>query len=110
MRDLRTGECLWSEWTGEGLSAQSEEPSFFTQGHIDVENEIVRRALASSLQRDGIVHSLGGGFKSIESAEVIHGYAGTVDGDTDFCACDSSGETRAGDVVDEVLEVTWVVF
>lgn len=109
MRDLRTGECLWSEWTGEGLYSQSEEPTFYTQGHVDVENELVRRALASALQRDGVVHSLGDGFKSIDGAQVIHGTAGFVDGDTDYCVCNSDGETREGDVVDEIVEVTWVL-
>jgi hypothetical protein len=110
MRDVRTGECLWSEWTGEGLSADFSEPVFFTQGHVDIENEIVGRALASALQRDGSAETLGDGFKLVQKARVTHGHAGLVDGDIDYAVCDELGETREGDEVDEVLEVTWVDF
>jgi hypothetical protein len=110
MRDLRTGECLWSEWVGSGFTSDSSEPVFFTHSHIDIENEIVSRALASALQRDGSAVTLGDGFQLVNKAKVVHGYAGIVDADTDFSACDEHGETREGDEVDEVLEVTWVIF
>jgi hypothetical protein len=110
MRDLRTGECLWSEWTGEGLYSIDASPVFFTETHVDLENEIVKRALASALQRDGSAVSLGDGFKLVERAQVLHGYAGVVDGDIDYFVCDELGETREGDEVDEVLEITWVSF
>jgi hypothetical protein len=110
MRDLRTGECLWSEWTGDGFNSDSSEPIFFTQGHIDIEHEVVSRALASALQRDGSAVTLGDGFKLVERARVTHGFAGVVDGDIDFAVCDELGETREGDEVDEVLEITWVDF
>jgi hypothetical protein len=110
MRDLRTGECLWSEWTGSGFSLDSSEPVFFTHGHVDIENEIVSRALASALQRDGSAVTLGNGFQLVNAAKVVQGYAGIVDADIDFSACDEHGETREGDEVDEVLEVTWVIF
>ena len=110
MRDLRTGECLWSEWTGDGFAFDSSSSVFFTQGHVDVEHELVRRALASALQRDGSATSLGEGCRLVEDAQVTQGYAGIVDNDIDFSACDELGETREGDEVDEVLEVTWVAF
>lgn len=110
MRDLRTGECLWSEWTGEGFSSESFDPVFFTVGHVDIEHEIVGRALASALQRDGSADTLGDGFRLVEKARVTHGFAGVVDGDIDYAVCDELGETREGDEVDEVLEVTWVDF
>jgi hypothetical protein len=110
MRDLRTGECLWSEWTGDGFSSDSSEPIFFTQGHIDIEHEVVSRALASALQRDGSAVTLGDGFRLVERARVTHGFAGIVDSDVDFAVCDELGETREGDEVDEVLEITWVDF
>lgn len=110
MRDLRTGECLWSEWTGDGFMSESSSPVFYTQGHVDIENEIVSRALASALQRDGSAITLGDGFRLVERAKVTHGHAGVVDGDIDFAVCDELGETREGDEVDEVLEVTWVAF
>lgn len=110
MRDLRTGECLWSEWTGDGLYSDTSSPIFYTQTHVDIDHEIVRRALASALQRDGSAVSLGDGFSLVERAQVTHGYAGVVDGDIDYSVCDELGETREGDEVDEVLEITWVSF
>jgi len=110
MRDLRTGECLWSEWSGDGLDAYSSSTVFFTEGHVDVEHELVLRALASALQRDGSAVSLGDGYRLAERATVDHGYAGYVDGDITMAVCDEDGETREGDEVDEVMEVTWVIF
>jgi hypothetical protein len=109
MRDLRKGECLWSEWGGEGLD-RSSGIVFFTEDHVDVEHEVVRRALASALQRDGSAVSLGDGYRLIDDARVEHGYAGYVDGDITLAVCDEYGETREGDEVDEVVEVTWVIF
>ena len=110
MRDLRTGECLWSEWAGDGFSSESFDLVFFTQGHVDIEHEIVSRALASALQRDGSADTLGDGFRLAEKGRVTHGFAGIVDGDIDYTVCNELGETREGDEVDEVLEVTWVDF
>jgi hypothetical protein len=110
MRDLRTGECLWSEWTGDGLDVDSSEPVFFTEGYVDIEHEVVSRALASALQRDGSAVTLGDGYKLVDRATVICGYAGFVDGDIHLEVCDETGETREGDEVDEVLEITWVSF
>lgn len=109
MKDSRKGEALWKEWTGQGFD-QSHESSviFFTDHHVDIENEIVRRALASALQRDGISITLGNGYQAIESARVVSGYAGEVDGDIDLSVCDDSGETPHGDVVDFAVPVTWV--
>lgn len=108
MKDSRTGETLWYEWTGEDFETENDGTVFFTIGHVDVEHEVVRRALASALQRDGTSVSLGDGFRSLDAAIVTHGYAGMVDGAIDFAVCDASGETREGDVVDEIHVVTWV--
>jgi hypothetical protein len=110
MRDLRTGECLWSEWTGEGFDTASDEPVFFTEGYVDIEHELVARALASALQRDGSAVTLGDGYRMLDNAKWSQGYAGYVDGDIDLVACDETGETREGDEVDEALEITWVTF
>lgn len=90
--------------------SDSDDPIFYTQGHVDIENEIVGRALASALQRDGSAVTLGDGFRLVERARVTHGHAGLVDGDIDYAVCDELGETREGDEVDEVLEITWVDF
>ena len=109
MKDSRKGEALWKEWTGQGFDQTlSTSVVFFTDDHVDMENEVVRRALASALQRDGISISLGHGYKAVESAVISNGYAGEVDGDIDLSVCDEQGETPQGDVVDDVVPVTWV--
>ena len=109
MKDSRVGELLWKEWTGDGFDCAFDiSVVFYTDDHVDLENDVVRRALASALQRDGISISLGNGFQSLESAAVVTGYAGVVDGDIDLTVCDIDGETRHGDIVDEVVPTTWV--
>lgn len=109
MKDSRVGELLWKEWTGDGFDPQLYESIvFFTDEHVDLENELIRRALASALQRDGISTSLGNGFQSLENAKITYGYAGEIDGDIDLSVCDEAGETPYGDVVDSVVPVTWV--
>jgi hypothetical protein len=105
----RAGESLWVEWSGEGfVSARPSSIIFFTHGHIDLENEIVRRALASSLQRDGSVDSLGAAFRLAESGIVTTGYCGFIDDERHLSLCDERGETHYGNIVDNILEVTWV--
>ncbi len=109
MRDSRAGECLWYEWTGHGYEpTRTHSVLFFTHEHVDVEHEVVRRALASALQRDGTAVSLGYGYRAIDSSTTVQGYAGNVDGDHDLTVCDAAGETFHGDQVDEPLPVTWV--
>jgi hypothetical protein len=108
-KDSRPGECLWQEWTGDGFTAAKPDAVvFYTSEHVDVENEIVRRALASALQRDGSVISLGQGFASIDNGTVSQGYAGEVSGSRDLSVCDENGETSYGDIVDNLTQVTWV--
>jgi hypothetical protein len=106
MKDLRVGECLWSEWIKE--SDDDSAIVFYTVEHVDVEHEVVKRALASALQREGTVTTLGDGFKAIEKATIETGYAGYVDSDIYLEICDEFGETPDGDEVDEILPVTWV--
>ena len=108
MKDKRVGEDLWSEWTGEDCLIAGSNAIFFTQEHVDLDIELIRRALASALQRTGVANGLGDGFKLIESSQVEYGHAGALVGELDLIACDASGETRYGDTVEEVLEVTWV--
>lgn len=109
MKDSRVGELLWKEWSGYGFDPEFDQGVvFFTDEHVDLENEVVRRALASALQRDGISVSLGNGFQSLETARIELGYAGEVDADIDLHMCDESGETPYGDVVDHVTPITWV--
>lgn len=107
MKDPRPGEHMWMCWSGEGLLSDTE-VVYYTSGHVDIENEIVRRALASALQRDGVADGLSGGFDIIAESESHIGYAGIVDEDRDLTVCDEFGETEYGDVVENILELTWV--
>jgi hypothetical protein len=109
MKDSRVGECLWSEWTGVGQEpTKLESMFFFTVEHVDLEHDVVRRALASALQRDGSVVSLGHGYGAVEGATTTCEYAGYVDGDNELTICNSNGETYYGDVVDEIIPITLV--
>jgi hypothetical protein len=97
------------EWSGEGfVPFRPSSIVFFTHEHIDLEIDLIKRALASSLQRDGIAISLGEGYKMTEYALVTHGYCGYVDGEIYLTVCSETGETDEGNTVDEILETTWV--
>ena len=105
MKDRRVGESLWEEWE------ESEELGvicFITLDHVSLENEIVRRALASSLQRDGIADSLKDGFSFIEDSKTWFGWSGFLEGDSHLTACDKNGETDLGDFVEKIFPTTWV--
>jgi len=109
MQDKRTGESLWSEWSGEGYFPTGLfSVIFFTNDHVPMDNELVSRALASSLQREGIVSSLGEGYRALERAEVCYGYAGSIDGEIYLTVCGQDGLTNYGELVDQVLPITWV--
>lgn len=109
MADTRPGQALWWIWSGNGYEpSTSPEFIFYTETHVDVENEIVRRALASAIQREGIVFSLANGFKSIDDAYVVQGYAGYVDGDNELTKCSKDGQTDLGDEVEVAVAHTWV--
>lgn len=109
MKDVRLGESLWNEWTGEGYDPQgAPELVYYTIDHVDTDNEIVRRALASTLQRDGIADSLSDGFKMLEKGVYEFGFAGYLEGESDYTVCDENAETQYGDYVDEPLPFTWI--
>ena len=109
MRDSRIGECLWREWLGTGYSSSKTSPIiFFTEEHVSLEHDVVSRALASALQRDGTVVSLGEGYRAVESGNIITGFAGYVDGDDELTVCDEYGETFYGDFVESIIAITWV--
>jgi len=109
MNDGRQGESLWSEWLGEDYATfSSGNLVFFTFDHVDLELDIVRRALASALQREGVCDSLGDGYRAVDTAEVTHGHVGYLDEEDELHVCDDHGETYYGDEVSEVLEATWV--
>lgn len=109
MRDVRHGEHLWVCWEGEGyFSDTHSDIIYFTIGHVDIDNELVRRALASTLQRDGIADSLADGFKLLESSEGQQGHAGFIVGESEYVVCNEDGETEYGDQVVECLDATWI--
>jgi len=105
----RRGESLWNEWTGEGIELASPlSILFYTIDHVDVEHEVVRRALASVLQREGLVDSLGQAFAILQDSRVTQGYSGEVTGEFDPSVCDIHGMTYYGDVVMSPRPTTWV--
>jgi hypothetical protein len=110
MKDSRVGEALWSEWFGNGY--QKSDPNsvvFYTEGHIDIHNEIVRRALASAIQRDGISDSLGEAFRLLDgTVTVVIGNAGFVDGEYELTQCEEDGMTPHEDIAESVIPITWV--
>jgi hypothetical protein len=107
----RLGEDLWYEWDGELYENSSDKNNlYYTFEHIDVDNDVVKRALASSIQRDGLADSLGDAFKMIENSCVVYGWAGTEAEEIYLNYCDSEGETKYGDILENIKEVTFVEF
>lgn len=105
-KDKRPGAYLWQEWEGDGWRAKDESSIiYFTLGDVDVENEVVCRALASALQRDGVSDSLGDGFKMIDKGDRHKDHAGIVDGEGKYTICSDDGETYWGDSVEEVFVI-----
>lgn len=109
MKDSRIGESLWFPWDGDGYRPDSVDAAvYYTEGHVDLENDIVKKALASSLQRDGLVSSLNRAFSAVESADFSYLYVGILDGEMHPAICEESGETEYGDLLDSVVEATLV--
>lgn len=109
MQISRKGESLWFEWIGEGFTLTSPlSVLYYTIEHVDIDHEVVRRALASAVQRDGLVDSLGQAYAILEEAHGTHGYAGELDGEMDLAVCRENGETYYGDIIEEPLPITWV--
>lgn len=107
MKHDRPGDWLWEEWDGEGFEpSKSSSVIYVTYEDVDLTMELVRRALASALQRDGVAESLGDGFKLIDKSIVSEGHVGLID--DNYTLCDEVGETEYGDIVDKVLLATWV--
>jgi len=109
MKDSRIGECLWSIWEGE--SYRPELPYaivYYTEDHVDLEEEVVRKALASSIQRDGIVYSLAQAYGAIDAGFVSQGWVGTSIGAMYEEVCAEDGLDSSGSVLDKVVPVTFV--
>lgn len=107
MKDSRIGESLWFLWD----LKESRDGSllFYTEEHVDIDHDVVRRALASTLQREGIALSLGDGYRMIDLGETILGYSGTSPtGEESGWPCDEHGETADGYILYNVIPATWV--
>ena len=91
-----------------GGSSSSTDSTAVKKIVTDTTNEVVRRALASALQRDGLVHSLGDGFRLLENCVVDYMHCGYLEGELQYIVCSSEGETRYGDFVEKPLEITLI--
>lgn len=109
MKDSRIGESLWSIWEGYGYSeALANSIVYVTETHLDLDHEVVRKALASSIQRDGIVYSLSQAFQAIDAGAVCHGWIGLYSDEMYETVCDESGLTEEGVQLEAVIPVTFV--
>lgn len=109
MKNDRVGEWLWEEWDGEYYESSSDNPIIYvTYDNVSLDEEVVKRALASCLQRDGVADSLSNSFLMIENGTVSHGYIGFIEGDKLPYVVDEFGETIDGDETDYISEATWV--
>ena len=109
MKDSRAGESLWSFWEGEGYVSELSSPIvYYTEGHVDIDHEVVRKALASVIQRDGIVYSLFEAYALIDSGVSSVGWAGSSTGEMYQEVCDEDGLTSYGSLTDNLMPVTFV--
>lgn len=106
----RAAEQLWAEWSGYGYEASGyKSVTYFTNAHVDLQNDVVLSGLSSALQRDGLVDTMWQGKQAIQVSSInSHGFAGSVDGDADLTVCDVNGETFYGDSVDALIPITLV--
>jgi hypothetical protein len=109
MKDSRIGECLWSLWEGDGYVNFLGSPVvYYTEEHVDVDHEIVKKALASCIQRDGIVYSLFEAYNLIDSAAVSHSWAGSFPDEVYPELCNEEGRTARGSALRSFVPVTFV--
>lgn len=99
MKDIRIGESLWFTWEGNEYEPNSTSSYiYYTNGHIDLNEDVVRGALASLLQRDGISYSLGQGFSLVERAVINYLQAGFEDGEYHPTISDSDGNSIKNEI------------
>jgi hypothetical protein len=109
MKDSRIGECLWSIWDGMGYEDQlSYSIVYYTEDHVDLEQEVVRKALASSIQRDGLVYSLAQAYGAIDAGIVSQKWVGLADGELYEEICDEDGLSASDSSLNDVIPVTFV--
>lgn len=109
MQYNRSGENLWLEWSGYDLPTESEESIiYYTLEWVDVDDETVRRALASALQRSGAVEGLGHAFRSLETAHVTQAYGAHLGGEREWSFYDQEWTPRPDPEVEDFTAITWV--
>jgi hypothetical protein len=80
--DSRPGDSFWYPWDGQEYEQQLLNPYIYqTEGHVDLENETVRKALASAIQRDGISYSIGAAYGLVDQSVHTLTYGGAIGGD-----------------------------
>jgi hypothetical protein len=108
-KDTRPGEELWCEWSGSGYSKNNPHSTvYYTLDYVDMDNDLVSRALASAIQRDGVADSLGDSFKLIENCQITRGWCGILEEEFEYVACDENSETEYGDIVENIELITWI--
>lgn len=106
MKDVRKGQSLWQLW--DGYEQDNSGLLYYTEDHVSLDEDVVKRALASSIQRDGIVSSLGESFRILDPAAEIWAWMGYVGENRLPTMCYASGETESGEVVNAVIPITLV--
>ena len=107
MVDYRRGDELWEEWNGDELPQEfPESVVYYTNGHVDAYlDDFVLGGLASRIQRDGIVDTLGQAYRIVlDSSVTAQGYRSASEMDPVFLHF--RDEDPQYD--DEVIETTWV--
>lgn len=109
MKDERLGDWLWEEWDGDGYNTIIDDSIVYvTYDWVDLGEEIVRRALASCMQRDGVSDSLSDSFRMMETSTTTQGFIGFVDNEKYPVVTDENGYTENGELTNDVSMVTWV--
>lgn len=109
MKDSRIGESLWALWDGSGYNNGLQDSIvYYTFDHVDVEEDVVRKALASSIQRDGIAYSLFESYNLIAGSIVSQGHVGFLLDGAHEEVCDEDGYTVDGISLENVAPVTFV--
>jgi hypothetical protein len=109
LKDKRLGDWLWEEWDGDGHNTNNDNSIVYvTYDWVDLGEEIVRRALASCMQRDGVSDSLAHSFRMMEVSRVTTGFVGFIDNEKYPVVTDENGYTDYGELASDVSMVTWV--
>lgn len=110
MRFSRIGDGVWSEWDGSNYPVQTEGNPYvyYTRGWVDLQNHSTLRALAVTLQREGIVDGIATVYRLLEDSTAEQGWAVHYGGEYELMYCEDDPEEYADDEYDVPVEITWV--